>query len=148
MRYQAYGYLPRRGACRPLTDTELYCMVTAQRYEALAGRVTTAGRRTRDLLIASSTPNSLHHHGTRAMIDMWSRPPVIAGVLLPQRSARHVVVLFRRLSNDRYTLPVFSGRPRTLVSFWTTVLQVENNYDVINNSARRSRWPVFTGVQK
>jgi len=28
--------------------------------------------------------------------------------------------------------------------FWAPVLQVENNYDVINNSACR---PVFTGVQ-
>jgi len=37
--------------------------------------------------------------------------------------------------------------PWTRVSFWTPVLQVENNYDVINNSACRSRRPVFTGVQ-
>jgi len=26
------------------------------------------------------------------------------------------------------------------------VLQVQNNYDVINNSACRPRWPVFTGL--
>jgi len=38
--------------------------------------------------------------------------------------------------------------PWTRVSFWTPVLQVENNYDVTNSSTCRSRWPVFTGVQK
>jgi len=56
----------------------------------------------------------------------------------------------------RYTLPVFTGSVHgpcsrsmfTRVSLWTSVLQVENNYDVINNSVCRSRWPVFTGVQK
>ena len=39
---------------------------------------------------------------------------------------------------------VFTGRkqgPWTRVSFWTPVLWVENNYNIINNSAFRSQWP-------
>ena len=67
------------------------------------------------------------------------------------------------LASRPYTLPVFTARGHgpliTRVSFWTPVstavltraiagvLQIENNYDVINNSACRYRWPVFTGLK-
>jgi len=59
------------------------------------------------------------------------------------------------------SLKVGKYGPWTRVSFWTPVftvrvgtraiagvLLVENNYDVINNNAYRSRWRVFTGVSK
>jgi len=58
-----------------------------------------------------------------------------------RRPVPFVTLIYASVGKGRYTLPW------TRVSFWTSVLQMENNYDVINNSACRSRWPVFTGVQ-
>jgi len=69
-----------------------------------------------------------------------------------ERSARqHRNHCTSRHCKARYTLPVLTGRkhgPWTRVSFWTRVLQVENNRAVIKNSACRSRRHACSRVSK
>jgi len=58
----------------------------------------------------------------------------------------------QRLKVDAHYLfsrTVFTGRGNECYfGHPTCKYSVENNYDIINNSACRSRWPVCTGVQK
>jgi len=67
------------------------------------------------------------------------------------------IVILTRVPKARHILPVNTGVildtrelgpcSQAMLVTLAGVLQVENNYDVINNSACRSRWPVFTGLQ-
>ena len=82
------------------------------------------------------------HHGDRQVYLL----PSVQGT---RHSFCHAALHLKAGTHQPCSRAVNTGHiygPWTRLSFWTPVLQVENNYDVINNSACRSRWPVFTGV--